>query len=196
LKRKKTPDFVRTLDFNHSLRKPLVPYRQAQIAVLKREKEKKEKERLASPKDRWDDRSYNASSYFMSRSEDEPLNLLALDNEGKENNMVEHLKVATIPTKIERPTQIGSNFKTQLSDDHDDDANKVTINQLIEQTVKEQEAKRNRLDNEDTKLQAMINAIAGYPGEEEVDTQEINPPQPEMGTSVSGLARNHMNGLT
>jgi hypothetical protein len=167
------------LDFNHGLR-------QIYVNALKREmKDSEKKESVARPKDRWDERSYNGSSCFMPSEDNESVNLLASDDEGKENKKVGHSSRSMIPAKIEIPTQTGSDFKTQLSneDDSDDDANnEVAINELVEQTVEEErEAKRKRLDNE-TKVQAMMDATAGYPGEEEVETQEIDPPQPEMGT--------------
>jgi hypothetical protein len=51
---------------------------------------------------------------------------------------------------------------------------------LLEQELEERETK-NRIDEH--MIEDMImKATAGYPGSKEVVTQEINPPQPEMGT--------------
>jgi hypothetical protein len=148
------------------------------------EKEKKRKaESLARPRDRWDSNSYNGSSCYMSRSGDDgpnerSVNLLHCDDNNKENKKGEHSKVARIPTNIEVPTQLFDSgaFETQLSDgDGDGGGGDDDTMKQVKQELKESEAKRAR-------MMVMMNATAGYPGTEEVVTQEINPPQPEMGT--------------
>jgi hypothetical protein len=81
-----------------------------------------------------------------------------------------------IEIKLEVPTQIVDKdaFTTQLSDH-----NNLTIN-LLEQGLEERDAKRKW--DEKNMIEVMMKATAGYPESKEVVMQEINPPQPEMGT--------------
>jgi hypothetical protein len=76
--------------------------------------------------------------------------------------------------KVKVPTQIDtSTFTTQLSNDDN-----VTIN-LLKQELEKRVAKRQR---DDDMIKVMLRVTARYPGSKEVVTQQINPPQPEMGT--------------
>jgi hypothetical protein len=154
-----------------------VPYSTARLAALERENQRIYEESLAQSKDPWDSNSYNGSSCYDDQSS---VTLLDSDDEKnkKDNKKGEKTRVAKRPIKIEiqvdAPTQPEtSSFPTQASD-----GDNVTIN-LLEQELEEREAKRKR--DEDL-IEVMMKATAGYPGSEEVVTQEINPPEPEMGT--------------
>jgi hypothetical protein len=111
----------------------------------------------------------------MSCSEDEAsINLLASDENSKENKKRSQHPGNSKVTK-EQPTQLDvDDSETQLSNDDEDYDN------MLEQELKEREARR-KIDKE--VVQSMMNRIAGYPGgKEPEDVLKPSPAQPEMGT--------------
>jgi hypothetical protein len=171
-KKETTKTLVRKSEFSKQVRRP--PLVKSNVAKLNAKEKRNPPVFSMQPKDQWDSNSYGGSSCYMSCSEDEAsVNLLASDENSKENKKKSQQRGNSKVTK-EPPTQLDvDDFETQLSNNDEDD------DDMLEQELKEHEARR-KIDKE--VVQSMMNRIAGYPGgEEPEDVLEPSPAQPEMG---------------
>jgi hypothetical protein len=158
-----------------SVRRPLVPLHPNQVESLVKEKKRKYEEYKVEPVDYWDTNSYNGSSCYMDRSDDESVNLLASD---EELSVAKQQKTVTtgcvkIPKKIKIKLE-----EPKLFDSSSNDDDNVSM-QLLEQELEERAARKKR---EEELIQGMMEATAGYPGSEEELTPGVGHAEPEMGT--------------
>jgi hypothetical protein len=157
-----------------SVRRPLVPLLPNQVKALVKENKRKYDEGTTRLVELWDTNSYNGSSCYMDRSNEESVNLLASDEELslKKHQENQTIGCVMIPKKIKIKLEEPTKFDMSLTDDD------IVLMQLLEQELEEREARKQR---EDELIMGMMEATAGYPGSEEEVMPGVCHTEPEMG---------------
>jgi hypothetical protein len=126
---------------------------------------------------------YGSSWRLSCSSTEQSVNLLASDDdntkiEEKSEEKSERKSLLTIPIEINIEKNLPPGIVEDEAPPQSSDDDNVTIN-LLEEELQEREAKRKR---EEEIIKVMMINTPGYPGSEELVQEEVNPPQPEMGT--------------